>query len=84
MTLSIQPTTVRRAFAAACLGASMMLAGVAGAQHTSCPPKQSSVIESKACPNGAVVQRACCTKDNHKGEKTRCKSFPKCPHKSRG
>lgn len=44
-----------------------------------CPPNSNTVIETKQCPGGFVVQRACCT--NPKG-KVRCKAFPKCPKKS--
>ncbi len=49
----------------------------------SCPPKQMVELETKSCPDGQVVSRACCTRDNKKGEKTHCKSFPKCPKPTR-
>jgi hypothetical protein len=71
--------------AAACI----LCSGAAWAQGKStnkdmCNPSQmTQVVESKACPGGQVVKRACCTKTSEKGTKTRCKSFPHCPHRSR-
>lgn len=63
------------------LGAVLALAGPADAKpkennKTTCGENQSTRLESKDCPGGQVVQRACCTKTSGK---ERCKSFPKCP-----
>ena len=75
---------LRHTAVAAVLGASLLWVGVAGAQNkATCPATQATQVESKTCPNGVVVQRACCTKTSEKGTKTRCKSFPHCPSKSR-
>lgn len=70
---------VRSAVGAAVVAASFALPGAAFADKTTCPSGQATQVEPKTCPNGAVVQRACCTKTTEKGTKTRCKSFPKCP-----
>jgi hypothetical protein len=64
--------------------AGMLWAGAASAQpHEMCGPNQVAQIEPKTCPSGVVVKRACCTRTTAKGTKTRCKSFPHCPHRSR-
>jgi hypothetical protein len=69
------------------LGVAMLAAGpIASAWATnrdSCPPKQMVALETKSCPDGQAVSRACCTRDNKKGEKTHCKPFPKCPKPTR-
>ena len=75
---------LRHTAVAAVMGASLLWAGAAAAESNKdmCPPTQATQVESKTCPNGAVVQRACCTKTGEKGTKTRCKSYPHCPRKS--
>ena len=79
-------STIRSRFGAL-VGASLILcAGSVAAQTTKdeCRPGQeTSRLESKACPDGTVRQRACCTRSTSKGTKTRCKSFAHCPHRSR-
>ena len=83
-------TTVRRRMGFL-LGAAMLVASLAkGAHaqdkptpHQNCGPNMETRLESKTCPSGVVRQRACCTRTNHKGTKTRCKSFAHCPHRSR-
>ena len=79
---SLRRTAV--AAAAACI----LYSGAAWAQakdtnKDECRPSQMAQVESKTCPDGQVVRRACCTKTTEKGTKTRCKSFPHCPHRSR-
>ncbi len=81
-------TALRRAATAIALSASLLLAGPAAAQKQTnkdkCNPNQAlASLDEKSCPDGSVVRRACCIKSSEKGEKTRCKSFPKCPHRSR-
>ena len=75
----LRRTTVATAAAA------MLCSGTAWAQNKEmCPATQmTQAVESKTCPDGQVVKRACCTKTSEKGTKTRCKSFPHCPHRSR-
>jgi hypothetical protein len=78
---------LRQAAVASVLGVGLLWAGAAAAQSVkeTCPPRQETAVESKTCPNGAVVKRACCTKTNppfERGPKTHCKSFPHCPRKS--
>jgi hypothetical protein len=87
MTSMTMQRWLRRTAAATVMGASLLWAGSAGAQSVkeTCPSRQETAVESKTCPNGAVVKRACCTKTNppfERGPKTRCKSFPHCPRKS--
>jgi hypothetical protein len=87
MTATTKQGWLRHTAVAAVMGASLLWAGAAGAQSpkATCPPRQETNVESKTCPNGAVVERACCTKTNppfEKGPKTHCKSFPHCPRKS--
>jgi hypothetical protein len=77
-----------RRTAVATAAAAMLCAGTAWAQAKEtnkdmCRPSQMAQVESKTCPDGQVVRRACCTKTSEKGTKTRCKSFPHCPHRSR-
>jgi hypothetical protein len=85
--------TMRRAAAVIGLSASLLLAGPAAAQHNSpqgstkkneCNPNHVlASLDSKTCPDGTVLQRACCIKSSEKGDKTRCKSFAHCPHRTR-
>jgi hypothetical protein len=85
MTATTKQGWLRHTAVAAVMGASLLWAGAAGAQSVKerCHgTRQTAEVESKTCPNGAVVKRACCTKTTEKGTKTHCKSFPHCPRMS--
>jgi hypothetical protein len=86
MTRTTKQGWLRHTAVAGVMGACLLWAGPAGAQSVkeTCPGMQATQVESKTCPNGAVVKRACCTKPNPRGmgPRTHCKSFPHCPRKS--
>jgi hypothetical protein len=88
-------TRIRRVVLAAIMGAMLGFATHALARDDSadesrkitCADGQATMVERKNCPPtgrrlAVVVQRACCTKTDSKGTKTRCNSFPQCPRNS--
>jgi hypothetical protein len=83
----------RRAVAVALLAGVTVLAAPHWAQAApaveQCPGNQTLVsLDEKVCPPNAkrpavVVRRACCEKQDNKGNpKVHCKHFPHCPNKS--
>jgi hypothetical protein len=73
---------LRHTAVAAVMGASLLWAGAAGGQtlKETCPTGQTLTgTDSKTCPDGKVLSRACCKKADGR---VRCKSFAHCPSKS--